>query len=128
MAKKEEFLKVDFAKNNILMGIWAFTFEDNGHHVAYVPSLRLSAYGATVEEAYEMLQAEILPDFADGILALKSESAVTQELGKYGWRRGTILRKKFYNTPYVDEKGILKDFHLPEETKITQEYLEPAGA
>ena len=117
MSQKEEFLKVDYRSREVKMGIWVFGFKDNDSHIAFVPSLNLTAYGATEKEAFDMLFEDVIQDFMKNILDIQ-ESDVTKELNKYGWQRSRYFKKKFYNTPFIDKQGILKNFNLPDETPV----------
>lgn len=82
-----------------------------------MPSLNLSAYGETAKEATDRLVHEVLDDFFENLLALKPEQA-NNELRKLGWTRNKLFKKQFRSNSYVDRNGVLKNFNLPEETKI----------
>lgn len=121
-----EFIKIIFSRKEASMRIHVASFIDHDHHVAYVPSLKLSGYGATKEEAMEMLFQDVIDDMFDNLLAL-GESGVSKELAKYGWHKSPIPNKKYYNDlPYVDPNGILENFNLPEDTSIEVKMMEVA--
>ena len=113
-----EKIKIDFKRKAIQMDVNVADFIDHGHVVAYIPSLDISAYGPTKSEAFKMLFKDVLPDFFENLLKL-SEVKVSKELAKYGWKRGSILRKNYSNSAFVDAKGILQNFNLPSETQIS---------
>ncbi len=121
-----EFIKINFSRKEASMRIHVASFIDHDHHVAYVPSLKLSGYGATKEEAMEMLFQDVINDMFDNLLVL-GESGVSKELAKYGWHKSLIPNKKYYNDlPYVDPNGILENFNLPEDTSIEVKMMEVA--
>lgn len=99
-------------------------FVDHGHVVVYAPSLKISVYGATKDEAVKMLFEEVLVDYFQNLFQLK-ESELTKELAKYNWERSRILKKRYSNSSYVDAEGILKNFNLPKETPINQHRMSP---
>ena len=121
-----EFIKINFAKKEASMRIHVANFIDHDHHVAYIPSLKLSAYGATKEEAIQMLFDDVIDDLFHNLLPL-GQSGVSKELAKYGWHKSKIPNKKYYNDlPYVDPNGILENFNLPEDTNIEVKMMEMA--
>ena len=99
-------------------------FVDHGHVVVYAPSLKISAYGVTKDEAVKMLFEEVLVDYFQNLFQLK-ESELTKELAKYNWERSRILKKRYSNSSHVDAEGILKNFNLPKETPINQHRMSP---
>lgn len=92
-------------------------FQDNGHFVAYMPSLNLSAYGESEKEACDRLVKEVLDDFFGSLWELSPEQA-NGELEKLGWTRSKLFKKRFTSNSYIDRHGVLKNFNLPEETKV----------
>jgi hypothetical protein len=77
----------------------------------------LSAYGDTCEEVTDRLFKEVLDDFFENLLALSPEQA-NQELEKLGWFRSKLFKRQFKSNSFVDRNGVLKNFNLPEETKV----------
>lgn len=123
MTQKEEFIKIDYREKSAKMQIWVVRFIDNGHHIAYIPSLKLSAYGANENEALKMLFEDVVTDMFNHLFDL-SEIQIANELAKFGWKHNRLFKKKFSNTPFIDKGGILRNFNLPKETLISQEYIE----
>ncbi|HLT71278.1 MAG TPA: hypothetical protein VKZ75_01435 [Cyclobacteriaceae bacterium] len=119
----KEVIKIDFSSKSAAFGVWLYTFKDDSYHIAFIPSLNLTGYGATEKEASDMLFGEVLEDFIGTLFSIP-ESKVTEELTKLGWKRSKLLRKKFYNTPYIDREGVLKNFNLPEETPIKSTFVD----
>lgn len=114
----EDYLQLHFSRPRRAKGSFTVhTFKDSGHTIAYLPSLNLSAYGDSDEQALERLLKEVLDDFLDGLMQLTPERAKL-ELEKLGWSRSTLFKKQFKSNSFVDRDGVLKNFDLPEETKI----------
>lgn len=122
---QSEKIQIDFRHKSVQMVINVADFVDHGHVVVYAPSLNISAYGETKDEAIKMLFEEVLVDYFHNLFQL-TESELTKELAKYNWKRSKLLRKRFSNTAYVDSAGILKNFNLPKETPISQQQMSPS--
>lgn len=108
---------IHLAKDTATAVLTIHKFQDNEHFVVYMSSLNLSAYGENAKEATDRLIHEVLDDFFENLLALKPEQA-NNELQKLGWKRNKLFKKQFTANSYVDRNGVLKNFNLPEETKI----------
>lgn len=122
-----EYIKINFAGKETSMRLHVASFIDHGQHVAYMPSLKLSGYGATNDEAVQMLFEDVLDDMFHNLFAL-SQSEISKELAKYGWHKSSIPNKKYYNDlPYIDPSGILKNFNLPTDTSIEVKMMELAA-
>jgi hypothetical protein len=119
---KEQHIKLDYKHKSAKGYFWTVGFKDHQFHVAYIPSLDLSGYGETEKDALDMLYNQVMDDFFVTLFQL-NESQISAELEKYGWKRSKLLRKKFMNTPYVDKEGILKNFNLPAETPIKEQFV-----
>ncbi|MBO0947517.1 hypothetical protein [Fibrella forsythiae] len=116
-------LSINFKSKNIQAQLNLYHFEDNGFMVSYIPSLNLSAYGETIEEAKHMLFHEVLDDFFHTIIDMP-EMAVFEELGKLCWQGTRVQESRQYNnSAYVDKEGVLRDFDLPQDTPIHQELV-----
>lgn len=111
-------LRLQFGRHKNATGVFTVhRFQDHEHTVAYIPSLNLSAYGDSHEEALDRLVKEVLDDFFENILDLSPEQA-NHELEKLGWSRSKLFKKQFKSNSFVDRNGVLKNFNLPEETKV----------
>ena len=111
-------LQLHFGKPRRAKGTFTVhTFEDQGHTVAYLPSLNLSAYSDDAQEARDRLLKVVLDDFLDNLMSLGLDRA-NLELKKLGWSRSTLFKKQFKSNSYVDRAGVVKDFDLPQETKV----------
>ena len=122
-----EYIKINYARKGASMRLHVANFIDHGQYVAYMPSLKLSGYGATKDEAVQMLFEDVLDDMFHNLFDL-SQSEISKELAKYGWHKSQIPNKKYYNDlPYIDPNGILKNFNLPVDTNIEVEMMEVAA-
>lgn len=65
----------------------------------------------------DRLFKEVVDDFFENLLALSPER-VAVELEKLGWSRSKLFKKQFESNLFVDRNGVLKNFNLPEETKV----------
>ncbi|TRX52375.1 hypothetical protein FNH22_21930 [Fulvivirga sp. M361] len=119
---KKEYIKLDHSNKAEKGVVGAYEFEDHGHFVIYIPSLNISSYGSNKNEAREMLN-ESLDDFFQSMLYYDPEVA-HYEMLKLGWKRDKLFKKKINDPPYVDVNGVLRDFDLSEDTKITQALIE----
>lgn len=81
----------------------------------YIPSLELSAYGDSPEDANEMMK-EVLKDFIDSFMSI-SLKARHQELIRLNWKKDQ-LRKKDYSHAHVDATGALQGLDLEGEVPI----------
>jgi len=122
MAMKE-FLKLNIKKKTVETGTKAFVIDDHGKVVIFIPSYGVTAYGDTLDEAKYMLSEIVFEDYFKELLKL-NESQIFEELRKSGWERNEIFHKKYNRTAsYVDPLGVLKDFDLPADTPIKEEYI-----
>jgi len=91
--------------------------------VIFIPSYDVTAYGDTLDEAKYMLSEIVFEDYFKELLEL-NESQIFEELRKSGWERNELFHKKFNRTAsYVNPLGVLKDFDLPSDTPIKEEYI-----
>ena len=118
--KGPEKLQINKSKKIITGEIKAFNIKDGSKIVIYVPSLNISGYGSSFEQAIDMLK-EIIDDYFRELVKLKPEN-ISIELKKYGWEK-TIFHKRFEQKVFIDKDGVLKNFELPEDTKIEETML-----
>jgi len=98
-------------------------FEDHGSHIIFIPSLNLSSYGDTPEEAMKMMGDVVLEDFFETLFS-QNESSVYEHLKNLGWKKSGIYPKELSHDVHIDNDGILKNFNLSTETKITEKLIE----
>lgn len=123
MQGNRDSLVINYKKKKVHGEFRVIGFEDHGHHIAYISSLNLSGYGNTPQEALEMLMKVVVSDFCENILSLP-EYMITEEMEKLGWKRGKLLRKTFSTSAYVDKEGILRNFNLSPDTKVSESVLQ----
>lgn len=116
-----QYLKINKSKGTIQGILKIFNIQEDTGIVLYIPTLNMSAYGDTSDEALEMLK-EILDDYFISIMDIRTE-AMLKELKKYGWQVHSIFKKRLENHTYIDRDGILKNFELPKETVIKESML-----
>lgn len=122
MTEKQEFIKMDRQKK-VFSGLFKiFELIDNNQIILYLPALDLSAYGETKEKAIEMLN-DIMVEYGRNLFTVNQEQ-VRIEFEKYGWRQNLYFKKKYDNSnSYIDIKGILRNFELPEDTPVKEDFL-----
>ncbi len=113
--------KLTVTPNGIKGLFKAFTGESGEYWVSILPSLNVSGYGKTEEEALENLK-ENSDLFWQDIYSL-GEIGRNAELKKLGWTVNRIFKKKF-SKAFIDEKGVLQNFDHPE--KVKQNLLQSA--
>ena len=86
--------------------------KDTSQHIIYIPSLNLTSYGDTEEQAEEMMKSSIddLFEFLDEMPPKQREL----ELRKMGWEQNK-LKNKIYSKAYVDPSGVLQNFNVTEQ-------------
>lgn len=117
-------MKIDFKKGLIKAKMATISFLDHDHNIAYLPALDLSGYGDSKEEAFQMLN-ELLETVFDTFMVL-TERQVHQELSKLGWHKDRYRKRKYIGA-FVDAKGILNNFDLPNTTEVCIEMVEVSG-
>ena len=92
----------------------SFTGQSGDYWVSIIPSLNVSGYGPTEDEAREDLayNFDIMCQDLFSVDALKR----FKYLKDLGWEHSKIFKKQF-SKAYVDENGILQNFDRPEEVK-----------
>lgn len=120
-SKKADYLKIDFRTGTFNATLSFMDFMDGNFWISYCPSLRLSAYGSTQEEAQTMMRDVVLPDFFENLF-VSPQRLVLNELKKFGWQQEKLFKKRFHNRAPVSRQGIIKDFNLSEETPILERH------
>ena len=99
------------------------SFIEDKYFIHFIPSLNISSYGDSFEESEQMLK-ESLDSLFDILLNLKQDLR-DAEMSELGWDKQLYSRRK-YTGPYIDKKGILKEFNISEDTLVQEEILEIA--
>jgi hypothetical protein len=100
-----------------------FTGKSGEHWVSIIPSLNVSGYGESEEDAITDLQYNVKVLFEDlyELTATQRDS----ELKILGWSQNKFFKKQ-YSSTYVDENGVLQNFDSPKQVK--KSVLEPSNA
>jgi len=122
MNHRNDFLKIQFTRKKVSLGLNVFEFNDNGYMVMYSAALNLSSYGESKEQVEEMFKI-VIKDFCENLLKLDEEQ-INKELKNLGWVRNSIFKKQYLNQVYVDKEGILQNFNLSSETIIEEVFIE----
>ncbi|MFL9845139.1 hypothetical protein [Flavobacterium rhizosphaerae] len=88
--------------------------KEGDHYVIVAPSILVSGYGSTTEEA-EASFLEGMNLFCEDLMKLTSEQR-DAELKKMGFERNRFQRKNF-SKAYIDENGVLRDLEIERVTK-----------
>lgn len=120
--QNKEFLKI--GSNSITGNVRAVRFMDGDYWILYIPSLNLSAYGTTYQEAHDMMKDVVIKDFCINVMKSKNKDAIIADLKKLGWLKSRIFQKDLSKSSYIDKEGILREFELPEDTEIKEEAVQ----
>lgn len=118
---KKEFLKKElsefilFTKQHTRIGLFLYSGKDKetGCFLSVIPSLQISGYGNTIEEADDMVNSSLVEYIKE--LQKLSVKERTIELMRTGWKKAVHKNKEF--RPYVDSEGILRDFEFDGDVK-----------
>lgn len=90
----------------------SYTGQSGNHWVSVIPSLNVSGYGQTKDEALEDLAYNFDIFWKDlyGVDLLQR----LQYLKELGWEHNKMFKKQLSKV-YVDENGLLQNFDNPEE-------------
>lgn len=111
--KKEE---IKISKNRFKGDLNVFSGASGEFIVSIIPSMDVSGYGKSENEAIEDLKYN-LNIFLEDLFKL-SVSQRSIYLKDLGWDIDTFFKKK-YSTIFIDNNGILQNFDKPEEVKIS---------
>ncbi len=121
--RKNEKLKINFRTKEISGLVKGITFKEGEFYIHYIPSLNLSSYGKTKEEAHDMMKVAVLKDFCENAVT-KPISVVMKELIRLGWNRSMIFSNELSKSTYIDKGGILRQFELDPNTEFEEEQVE----
>ncbi|QJW90857.1 hypothetical protein HNV11_16465 [Spirosoma taeanense] len=124
VSNQHEYIKINFAKKDKpgRAFLRVVTFKDGDYEIAYIPSLNLSGYGKTEQEAFYMLIEVVLKDYIDSLRQM-TEAQVMAELREFGWERRPFLDKQLLNTEHFSLDKIAENFNLPAETEFHEKYV-----
>ncbi|MBE8714105.1 hypothetical protein [Sphingobacterium hungaricum] len=119
----KEILNLDFSKRQLNGKLKAFNFLEGGETMLYIPSLELSAYGDTLDEANDMMKNHVFTSFIDSIFE-ENEAYVYEALEELGWIRNARLKNSLSKISNLTGIDILEDFDLPSNTVIEESLIE----
>jgi len=93
----------------------SYTGEAGEHWVSIIPSLNVSGYGETEEDAKSDLAYNMDIMFQD--LFKVDALQRLKYLKELGWENNKLFKKQF-SKAYVDENGVLQNFDKPELVKM----------
>lgn len=120
----KEYIKINFSRKdkNAEALLRVVTFKDGDFEIAYMPSLNLSGYGNTEDEAMRMLNEVVVKDYLLSLIKLP-EAKILAELREYGWKRRPFLDKQLLNTQFLSTDKIKENFNLPAETQFHERFI-----
>ena len=120
----KEILKINFSSKHkhARAVLRVVNFKDGDFEIAYIPSLNLSGYGVTEDEAMRMLNEVVVKDYLFSLIALP-EAKILAELREYGWQRRPYLPKQLQNTQFLSIEKIKENFNLPAETQFHEQFV-----
>jgi hypothetical protein len=99
----------------------SLTGQSGNHWASVIPSLKVSGYGNSAEEAQKDLKYNLDIFFEDFFALNKDEREVA--LRELGWQREKIFKKR-YTGPFINQEGALQNFNIPED--VQKSVLEPS--
>lgn len=93
--------------NNLHLSLSVFNGRQGEYFLCYCPTLNISGYGKTEDEAEEFIKIE-MGLFCEDVLAMTSEERENYLLS-LGFKKERFRTKNFSKV-YVDENGRLQDF------------------
>lgn len=112
----KEFVKIKPSSGLVKGRFQVFEFEEGDHKIIYAPSLEISAYGSTENEAKDMFKSSVATFFED-YLTEHGIDHLYAELNRLGWKQDKYLKKKLSNLSKTTFEDIRKEFDLPEDAK-----------
>lgn len=110
-------------KGRVELEVLGLKFKQSDTVFIYIPSLNISGYGSTFEEAEAMIEFS-LDQFSEELMSLKNQSEITEYLSTLGWKQ-EFFKKKNFSHAYIDKEGALKDFGLTAEeiAAVEEEFI-----
>ncbi|MGV0828340.1 hypothetical protein ACTS9C_05510 [Empedobacter brevis] len=114
---------IRYRRGHISASLTVVSFIEEGSHIVYSPSLEMSGYGDTEEEAKEMFSYS-MEDYFKTLIKL-SHKTIEAELRKYGFKQKKY-KSKNYSKLYVDQDGVLQGLDQPSLVDLKIEKFEVA--
>ena len=113
--------KIRIKGSDVALFIVQITGKQGDFYLAFSPSLNVSGYGKSKEDAEKIFKVE-LEVFCEDLVSMSSQER-EQFLASLGFKQERFKKKNFSKT-YVDPEGKLNDFENP---IIEQKELQIAG-
>ncbi len=123
--KGNDSIHINFDKQRVTGRLTTHYFIDNGHHICYIPSLGVTSYGESEQEALERMMHDIVDDLFTNLVELSPDKADI-ELQRMGWQKNKWFGKRFLAKSFIDKDGVLKNFNLPAGTEVKTQVLTAA--
>jgi len=94
--------------NSLYIGVVVLFGKQGNHFIAFAPSINVSGYGATMEEAKESFDYNIRVFASD--LQVLSNAQKERELRKLGFSKEEYKAKNF-SKPFSSDRDFLQDFN-----------------
>lgn len=124
MSEELDTIQIQYGKNQKSLNgkVKAIEFKNDGYYVVYLPSLKISSYGKTSKEAEAMMRDIVIKDFCETLMEQKLNK-VLADLHSLGFQKRGFFETEMAKSAHVDKEGILKDFHLAENTQFKETML-----
>jgi hypothetical protein len=113
---RKETINIDVRKKIFKAKLIGIGFKEGDSHIIYLPSLQISSYGDSIQEANEMMKIS-LNEFSDNLLEL-SENKIHSILKQLGWEKTRFFNKRLVNLSETTFDDIKKEFNLPDDTQV----------
>ncbi|MFC4219399.1 hypothetical protein [Flagellimonas marina] len=98
--------QLKISKQNIFVRVNRMIGQKDDSWVVYSPSLEVSGYGSSKEEAMETFELD-MEGFMDSLFAM-SRKEQQRFLFELGWKKSKFFNKQ-YSKAYIDKDGILQN-------------------
>lgn len=113
---KEEKIHVDFRNRTLKIEVNGIGFWQEEFFVVFIPSLGVSAYGTSMEEAKENLNEEVAVFSTD--LWHGGKKWALNHLKSLGWEKGDYFNKRYVHLSETTYEDIIKEFGLDKNTEF----------
>lgn len=113
---RKERINIDYKKKIFKAQLNGVGFKEGDSHIIYLPSLQISSYGESMEEANEMMKIS-LNEFSENLLQL-NELKINSILKQLGWEKAKFFNKRLVHLSETTFEDIKKEFNLPDDTQV----------
>lgn len=124
---KLDWIKIHRSKNKSkLKGEFnGLMVKEDKYFVFYIPSLQITSYGDSPEEAEHNMVNVYLPQLCEDLFSLPV-SEMMKELLKLGWNKSPYFNNELSKVSYVDKDGALKELAVDQTTQVEEKLLSVA--